>query len=117
MSTVFGLETGVVAKVPRDILLQQAKNPDVEGGYTPVVARLVDLGKKGFRFYTLEDYARSANPEGFLSITGKIAFVPKDLKGGDQLVVDWVDKRCVRFLPTGTESVNDGVSLDCGCDD
>lgn len=91
----FHLAEGVYVKFPTEpVLMHPAKKPDAEGGATPMVVRLKQEGDV-FSFVTVAEGMAKADRHGSSTVrmAGRVAFVPKDLSGGEELVVAWVDGR------------------------
>jgi len=93
------LEKGAEVEVPTWMFATMADEPDAEGGVTPMITRIKNLGGGKFTFRAMAELF----PEE-TDLTGIVGFIPR-FAPGDMLVINRVgvggdEGVCnVRFLP------------------
>lgn len=101
----FTLKRGTVITVPKPsmMLTHAASKPDAEGGKTPLIARLRRSSGDVFAFARPEEclpgIPGSIKSREFTRVPTKALFIPKDVRPGDKLRVEWVDGNSACALP------------------
>lgn len=96
---VFRLREGVEVEIPRWMFFTEAKEPDAEGGITPMITRIKGVGGGKFPFRSMSELDPSDD-----DLTGIVGFIPR-FAPGDILVLNRVEVggekgiRNLRFLP------------------